>query len=187
MLSGRLVTIKKYSNRRLYDTEASSYLTQDELAEKIRTGADVTVIDAKTGEDLTKATLTQIIIEGRGAGKLLPAPLLHQLIRLGDDALAEFMERYVGMALELYLQAKRGAESLGGYNPFAAMPFAVPEAFARMFMRGASQAPATQAAPPPEPPPRPADDQMAELRREIEALKEVVGAAVAANADKKTG
>ena len=73
----RTVLIKKYSNRRLYDTEASSYLTQDELAEKIRSGADVRVMDAKSNEDLTQATLTQIIIEGRGAGKLLPVPLLH--------------------------------------------------------------------------------------------------------------
>jgi len=82
------VIVKKYSNRRLYDTEGSSYVTLEELADKIRQGADVRVLDAKTGEDLTQATLTQIILESRGAARLLPIPLLLQLIRMGDDALA---------------------------------------------------------------------------------------------------
>ena len=78
--------VKKYSNRRLYDTSDSRYVTLEELAEKVRQGEDVRVVDAKTGEDLTAATLTQIIVEGRGAAKLLPVPLLTQLVRLGDSA-----------------------------------------------------------------------------------------------------
>jgi polyhydroxyalkanoate synthesis repressor PhaR len=97
--------VKKYSNRRLYDTEESRYITLDELAEKIRAGADARIVDASSGADLTQTTLTQIILEG-DAGHLLPVPLLLQLIRLGDDALAEFFGRYVGFALEMYLAAK---------------------------------------------------------------------------------
>ena len=87
--------VKKYGNRRLYDTEESRYITLEELAGTVRQGKDVHVVDAKTGEDLTTATLAQIIIEGRGAGRLLPPALLVQLIRMGDDALAEFLGQYV--------------------------------------------------------------------------------------------
>lgn len=87
--------VKKYGNRRLYDTEASRYITLEELSARIREGDDVDVIDAKTGQDLTQVTLAQIILESRGGAKLLPVPLLKQLVRMGDDALAEFFGRYV--------------------------------------------------------------------------------------------
>ena len=93
--------VKKYGNRRLYDTEQSRYLRLDELAERIRAGADVRVVDAKTDADLTAPTLAQIIFEDRNAARLLPVPVLLQLIRLGDDALGEFLGRYVSWALEL--------------------------------------------------------------------------------------
>src|SRR5437016_11516826 len=85
------VLVKKYGNRRLYDTDQSKYITLEELAETVRQGKDVRVVDAKTGEDLTTATLAQIIIEWRGAARLLPQALLVQLIRMGDDSLAEFL------------------------------------------------------------------------------------------------
>ena len=126
--------IKKYGNRRLYDTGESRYITLEELSRKIQQGGDVRVIDAKTGEDLTQGTLTQIIIEGRGAARMLPVPLLVQLIRLGDDALAEFFGRHVSDALSVYLELKRGASAVARYNPFAAMPFAAGDALARMWM-----------------------------------------------------
>ncbi len=125
--------IKKYGNRRLYDTGDSRYITLDELAAKIQSGIDVRVVDAKSGDDLTQTTLTQIVIEGRGAARMLPVPLLNQLIRLGDDALAEFLGSYMAGALALYMQAKRGADALAAYNPFAAMPFAATEALARLW------------------------------------------------------
>ncbi|MBI3181430.1 MAG: hypothetical protein HYZ28_04750 [Myxococcales bacterium] len=143
--------IKKYGNRRLYDTEESRYVTQDELAEKIRAGHEVRVIEAKSGADLTQATLTQLIIEGREAGKLLPVPLLVQLIRLGDDALAEFLGRYVSAALEMYLQARAGTQAMGLYNPFGLAPFG------RMFTE------------PPAPAPR--HGEVDQLRRELDELK----------------
>lgn len=186
------VIIKKYGNRRLYDTGDSRYITLDELATKVREGADVKVVDAKTGADLTQVTLTQVVIEHRGAAHLLPVPLLTQLIRLGDDALAEFFGRYVTGALEMYLQAKRGVQSVASYNPLAAMPFAATNALARMWMGGGAGpfgggqgAPPTQAPmyePPAEDDHEYEDDDayeddddvagdVAELRRELEELK----------------
>lgn len=182
------VLVKKYGNRRLYDTAESRYITLEELSLKIQGGDDVRVVDAKSGEDLTQATLTQIIIEGRGAAKLLPVSLLTQLIRLGDDALAEFFGRYVTGALDIYLQVKRGASAVTAYNPFAQLPFAASDALARMWMNspfvggqsGPGPAPRRPATPFPEsetPPPEPfyeheeRSDDVAELRRELEELK----------------
>jgi polyhydroxyalkanoate synthesis repressor PhaR len=181
------VTIKKYSNRRLYDTEQSRYITLEELAERIRGGSDVTVIDAKSGADLTQATLAQIILESRGAARLLPSELLMQLIRMRDDALAEFLGRYMSWALEVYQQMRASAQAVAPYNPFAAMP--VPQALTRWF--GASPWGGDQAAPPPPQPqaappePPPADEstgpqrtstsqEVAELRREIDELKKAL-------------
>ncbi|HWM88521.1 MAG TPA: polyhydroxyalkanoate synthesis regulator DNA-binding domain-containing protein [Kofleriaceae bacterium] len=174
--------IKKYGNRRLYDTEDSRYITLDELADKIRTGTDVRVVDAKSGEDLTQTTLTQIIIEGRSAARLLPVGLLAQLIRLNDDALAEFLGRYVGAALELYLQSRRGAETALPYNPFATLPFAASSALARLFMSplgwaGEPAQPMQPApmTPPPGPPGRGEETEVAALRRELDELKRSLG------------
>jgi polyhydroxyalkanoate synthesis repressor PhaR len=128
------IVIKKYGNRRLYDTEESRYITLDELAKKIRTGAELRVVDAQTGEDLTQATLTQIVLETGHAAKFLPVQLLTQMIRLSDDSLAEFFSRYVTGALDVYLQAKRGIQSMASYNPMAQLPVAASDALARMWM-----------------------------------------------------
>jgi polyhydroxyalkanoate synthesis repressor PhaR len=167
------VIVKKYGNRRLYDTEGSRYITLEELAEKIRAGADARVVDAKTGEDLTQVTLTQIIIEGRGAARMLAIPLLTQLVRMGDDSLAEFFGRYVTWALEIYLQTKQSARSLGPLNPFSALSG---NPFLRGMMGGMSpwgeMAPPPMPAPVPEPPPpAPAPSEVAMLRKELEAMK----------------
>jgi polyhydroxyalkanoate synthesis regulator protein len=135
----------------------------------------VRVIDAASGDDLTQQTLTQIIIEGRGAARLLPVPLLTQLVRLGDDALAEFFGRYVTGALELYLQARRGAQAIAPFNPFAAMPFSASDALARLWMATPM---ARHAEPGEEPPRQPAAaDDVASLRRELDELKKTVRAA----------
>jgi len=184
------VVIKKYGNRRLYDTGDSRYLTLDELAVKIRGGADVRVIDAQTGEDLTQVTLTQIVLETGNAARFLPVQLLTQMIRLSDDALAEFFSRYVTGALELYLQAKRGVQTLAAFNPLTQLPLAASDAFARMWMGGpfAAPQPAYPNYPPvapsyPAPPPPDAavdaepattgskSDDVAAMRRELDELK----------------
>lgn len=126
--------VKKYSNRRLYDTDESRYITLDELAELVRAGSDVFIQDAKTGADLTQATLAQVILESRGGGRLLPVPLLVQMIRMGDDALAEFLGRYMSWAMELYMHAKQGSSALFPLNPLAQLPFTASNALARVLM-----------------------------------------------------
>ncbi len=112
--------IKKYGNRRLYDTDQSRYITLEELADLIRRSQDddVRVVSADGGEDLTTATLTQIIVEGRGAARLLPVPLLVELIRMGDTALAEFLGKYVSWAFQVYLETKRGVEAMTSLAPW---------------------------------------------------------------------
>ena len=174
------ILIKKYGNRRLYDTAESRYITLEELAGIIQAGAEVRVVDAKSGADLTQATLTQIIIESRDAGQLLPVPLLTQLIRLGDDALAEFLGRYLSAALEMYLQARRGLQTAAVYNPFAQMPLSATEAMARMWMGSPFAGPPPAAAASPAashngpPPAEPDRDDLAQLRRELDELKRSV-------------
>jgi polyhydroxyalkanoate synthesis repressor PhaR len=164
--------IKKYSNRRLYDTETSGYITLDELAETIRGGADVRVVDAKTSDDLTQATLAQIIVDSRHAAKLLPAPLLTQMIRMDDHALGEFLSKYMTWALEMYMLAKRGANHVSPVMPLATLPFTMGNAMARMMQNlpwGGSQEP-----PPPPPVNTKSQEDIDDLRQEIEALKEAL-------------
>jgi polyhydroxyalkanoate synthesis repressor PhaR len=175
------VLIKKYGNRRLYDTQESRYITLEELALKVRAGSDVRVIDAQKGDDLTQATLAQLILESGTAARVLPVGLLTQLVRLGDDALAEFFSRYVTTALDIYLQAKRGIQSLSPFNPMSQLPMA--EALSRMWgsspFAGYGSAPPgypppQASAPPPPPdaePPSHDRDDVATLRREIDELK----------------
>ena len=163
---GPLLTVKKYPNRRLYDTEGSKYITMEELAERVREGRDVRVLDAKTDDDLTQPTLVQLLTEG-GRAHLLPVPLLMQLVRMNDDALAEFYTRYMTWALELYFAMKQRAGS--SLNPFAQMPFDMGGALARLFV-GQQTPPPTPAPPPPEPSRENVSD-IAELRRELAELK----------------
>ncbi len=164
---GPVLTVKKYPNRRLYDTEGSKYITMEELAERVRSGRDVRVLDAKTDEDLTQPTLVQLLTEG-GRAHLLPIPLLMQLVRMNDDSLAEFYTRYMTWALELYFGMKQRAGS--SINPFAQVPFDMGGALARLFLGGAGpQAPSTPVPPPP--PAAESTNDVAELRRELAELK----------------
>lgn len=157
--------VKKYGNRRLYDTESSRYITLEDLTVAIRDGAEAKVVDAKTGQDLTQVTLTQIIMEGRGGEKILPAPLLHQLIRLGDDALADFLGRYVQAALELYLTARKTTQSFMPFNPLVALT-----QFAHNTPFGGWNQPSVAPVPVPSTAPAsPTDVQ--ELRKELDELK----------------
>ncbi len=184
------VLIKKYGNRRLYDTGESRYVTLEELATKIRSGADLRVVDAQNGEDLTQATLTQIVLETGNAAKFLPVQLLTQMIRLSDDSLAEFFSRYVTGALDLYLQAKRGVQTLASYNPLTQIPMAATDALTRMWMGGPfgggyqqPYAGGYAAPPPPEPMPvvatQPSPEpervtEVAAMRRELDELKQAI-------------
>ena len=166
---GPVLTIKKYPNRRLYDTEGSRYITMEDLAERIRKGRDVRVLDARTDEDLTQPTLVQLLTEGERA-HLLPVPLLMQLVRMSDDALADFYTRYMTWAMELYFAMKTRAGTSA--NPFAQVPFEMGNAIARLFNPlGASPTP-----PPPPPAAVPAENEsVASLRRELDELKASLG------------
>jgi len=95
---------KRYSNRRLYNTKTSSYVTLDGVTDVIRKGGRVEVVDAKTHEDLTSYILAQVLLEeARKKNILLPAPLLHLVIRFGDGALAGFFDKYLLEILKNYL------------------------------------------------------------------------------------
>ena len=91
------VVVKKYANRRLYNTESSSYITLDNLADMVRKGRDFVVYDAKTGEDITRSVLTQIIVEEEGKGRaMLPTSFLRQLIGFYGDSMQNLVPRYPG-------------------------------------------------------------------------------------------
>lgn len=97
------VVIKKYANRRLYNTETSTYVTLEDLAAMVRSDKDFVVYDAKSGDDLTHAVLTQIIVEQEsreGGQTLLPIPFLRQLIRFYDDNIGRLVPSYLQVSLE---------------------------------------------------------------------------------------
>lgn len=101
------VRIKKYANRRLYDTEQSNYITLNQVADMIREGVQVEVRDAKTKEDVTDFILTQIILEeAKKHNALLPTQVLHLIIQYGDNVLGEFFEKYFQPAIQNYIRAK---------------------------------------------------------------------------------
>ncbi|MGB8770519.1 MAG: polyhydroxyalkanoate synthesis regulator DNA-binding domain-containing protein [Candidatus Korobacteraceae bacterium] len=106
------VIIKKYANRRLYDTSGSRYINLEDIAALVRNGKDLQVVDAKTGEDLTRVTLTQIIVEDakeQPAG--LPLELLRQLIVASDHVGQEFIMWYLKSALDAYKKVQNTLES----------------------------------------------------------------------------
>ena len=101
------ILLKKYANRRLYDTEKSEYVTFNEVAERIRNGQEVEVIDAKNKEDVTAFILTQIVLEeAKNKNVLLPLPFLYMIIQYGDNVLVEFFEKYLEQAIKSYLAYK---------------------------------------------------------------------------------
>mgnify|MGYP000422954145 CR=1 FL=1 len=102
------VLLKKYANRRLYDTENSTYVTLAQVSNLIKKGRKVEVVDAKTQEDVTAFILTQIIVEeARNQNNLLPVSLLHLIIEYGEDVLREFFEKYLELTINSYLNYKR--------------------------------------------------------------------------------
>lgn len=106
------VVIKKYGNRRLYDTTDSRYVNLDEIAEFIRQGKDVQVIDAKSGRDLTRVTLTQIITEdAKDKPTGLPLELLRQLIMASDQVRQEFVMWYLKSAFDTYQQVQDAVQN----------------------------------------------------------------------------
>ncbi|MBT8342238.1 MAG: transcriptional regulator [Desulfatitalea sp.] len=103
-----VVVLKKYANRRIYDTEKSAYVTLHEVAEYIRAGRMVSVEDAGTKEDVTAFILTQIVLEeAKKKNALLPVPLLHAIIRYGDNLMGEFFEKYFFQTFQNFIRHKQ--------------------------------------------------------------------------------
>jgi len=119
------VVVKKYANRRLYNTESSSYVTLEDLAGMVRQGRDFVVYDAKSGEDITRSVLTQIIVEEESKGRnLLPEGFLRHLIGFYGDSLQTVLPKYLDVAMSGFArqqeQMRRSMEStIGGFIPFA--------------------------------------------------------------------
>ncbi len=118
------VVIKKYANRRLYNTATSSYVTLDHLAQMVKENTDFVVYDAKTGDDITRAVLTQIIVEEEGKGQhLLPISFLRQLIGFYGDSLQSVVPQYLEHSMKSFAQNQERMrdymQSTFGFNPFA--------------------------------------------------------------------
>ncbi|HEY8441887.1 MAG TPA: polyhydroxyalkanoate synthesis repressor PhaR [Xanthobacteraceae bacterium] len=116
MAKSEKVTIKKYANRRLYDTESSTYITLDRLAQMVREGREFEVVDAKSGDDITRQVLTQIIVdeEARGA-TMLPINFLKQLIGLYGNSMQNFVPQYLEAAMEAFQRNQSAVrDALGG-------------------------------------------------------------------------
>lgn len=118
------IIIKKYANRRLYNTETSTYITLNDLADIIRGGKNVEVVDAKSGEDLTRATLAQIILdeEGKGAA-MLPVSFLKNVIGFYDNSMQTILPHYLEMVMDVFNKnqsriREETNRALGGFSPF---------------------------------------------------------------------
>ena len=119
-----LVKIKKYANRRLYNTATSSYVTLDHLATMVKEGVDFVVTDAKSGEDITRSVLTQIIFDEESKGQhLLPLKFLRQLIGFYGDSLQSMVPGYLEMSMEAFARNQEQMRrymtgTFGGMFPF---------------------------------------------------------------------
>ena len=118
------VVIKKYANRRLYNTASSAYVTLEHLAQMVKDKTDFVVYDARTGDDITRSVLTQIIVEeeNKGGQTLLPIPFLRQLISLYGDSLQGIVPQYLEMSMTQFArnqeQMRRYMQNAFGFNPF---------------------------------------------------------------------
>ncbi len=139
------VLLKKYANRRLYDTEKSTYITLSQVSDIVREGRQVKVVDAKTDEDVTAFILTQIIVEeARRKNLLLPVSLLHLIIQYGGNALSEFFEKYLELTIRNYLAQKAALDqqfrnwldmgkAISARQPTATAPFEGIDSLYRLF------------------------------------------------------
>jgi polyhydroxyalkanoate synthesis repressor PhaR len=169
--SGTIV-IKKYANRRLYDTETSSYITLELLSQMTREGRDFVVVDAKSGDDITHNVLTQIIMEEeqRGGESLLPVNFLRQLISLYGDSMQSMVPQYLEASMEAFRknqqqfqEAMQGAFSGGPFAEMAKRNLEMLNAAASAF-----KAPGARSATPAKP--ESAADDVAELKAQLAAL-----------------
>ncbi|HMK68787.1 MAG TPA: polyhydroxyalkanoate synthesis repressor PhaR [Stellaceae bacterium] len=177
------VVIKKYANRRLYNTATSSYVTLDDLSRMVKEGRDFVVYDAKSGDDITRAVLTQIIVEEEQKGQnLLPIGFLRQLISLYGDSMQWLVPRYLEQAMAAFgrnqeQMRKSLQQTFGGLFPFTNLEemkkqnLALFEQTMKMFspfgMPGETPAPKSE-------PPAPASGDIRELTERINALQKQI-------------
>ena len=190
------IIIKKYANRRLYNTGTSTYVTLEDLATMVKTGEDFVVYDAKTGEDITRSVLTQIIFEqeNKEGQNLLPITFLRQLIRFYGDSVQALLPSYLEYSIDQFTgekQAMREAASRAfGQGPFSAPSFNALQEMTRKnlaafnqalglfspFANGAAPAPAEpKKAETPTPQNADIDElrtQLSEMRRRLDSLTE---------------
>ena len=191
---GDRVIIKKYANRRLYNTATSSYVTLDNLSDMVRQGVDFVVYDAKTNDDITRGVLAQIIFEEESRGQnLLPIQFLRQLISFYGDSMQNLLPTYLEMSLDgfakqqerfrtQFAQAFGGAPGLGFFDEQVSQNLAMFDRAMRMFspfsfanpggMPGAMPGGVPGAAASEDTAPAKGDsDQVRELREQMEAMK----------------
>src|SRR5258708_28656421 len=175
------VVVKKYANRRLYNTESSSYIPLDTLAEMVRGGRDFVVYDAKTGEDITRSVLTQIIVEEESKGRaMLPTGFLRQLIGFYGDSMQSVVPKYLENAMTAFARqqeqvSKAMQQTMGPFFP----PALGEVGRKNMAMMERALSLFTPFLPPePKPPGTEPDaaitaleDEIAALRAEVEALR----------------
>ena len=169
------VTIKKYANRRLYNTETSSYITLDHLAQMTREGRDFKVVDAKTEEDITHNILTQIIMEEESRGQtMLPVNFLRQLIAMYGDSMQAMVPGYLEASMDSFRrnqeQFKNAVEGAFANSPFAELAkrnMAMFEAATQAFKPGAKPAGGEAV-------PSGKDAEIATLRAELDRLHEKI-------------
>jgi polyhydroxyalkanoate synthesis repressor PhaR len=174
------VVVKKYANRRLYNTESSSYITLDTLAEMVRVGRDFVVYDAKSGDDITRSVLTQIIVEEESKGRnLLPTGFLRHLIGFYGDSMQTLVPRYLEQAMSNFARQQeqmRDAmkQTMGSFFPFGidevgrqnmAMIERAMGLFAPFYHPGEGGEPREEKLP------ETLEEEVAALRAEVESLK----------------
>ena len=179
------VIIKKYANRRLYNTQTSSYVTLDHLCDMVKAGTEFEVRDARTGDDITRSVLTQIIFEEEAKGQsLLPIKFLRQLIRFYGDSLQGFVPGYLDMSMDSFTKNQeamrnRIAEAFGGgsqvIETITRQNLAMFERAMQMFSPFAVKSARTEEEPKtngttPEPKAKPSED-ISELKSEIEQMR----------------
>ena len=179
------VVVKKYANRRLYNTESSSYITLENLAEMVRAGRDFVVYDAKTGDDITRGVLTQIIVEEEGKGhNLLPTNFLRQLIGFYGGAMQGVVPGYLDQAMKAFTQHQEQMQAtmrktVGSMSSL--FPFGNIEEIGRQNMAMIDRAwsmftPFKPGADTETPPPDAAERENAALRMEVDRLRRELAA-----------
>ncbi|PTQ09866.1 polyhydroxyalkanoate synthesis repressor PhaR [Sphingomonas oleivorans] len=172
------VIIKKYANRRLYNTETSSYITLEHLAQMTREGRDFKVIDAKSEEDITHNVLTQIIMEEENRGQtMLPVSFLRQLISLYGDSMQSMVPQYLEASMDAFRRnqnqfraAMEGAFAGGPFAEIAKRNMDMLEAAAAAFKGIPGTATAKPAAPA-APATAPSSDDLAALKEQLASLQ----------------